>query len=446
MVTPVVIPKLGVTVESCIIGSWRKKEGDNVKKGDIILEIETDKTTFEIEAPATGVLLELFFKEGDIVPVQTNVAVIGNPGEEYESFRPELEDKAQKPQKLLETERKEIIQEEKEEVKTPEIKKEVVIEKPVVVGEELLSGGISPRAKKFAATHNINLDKITGSGPNGRILEKDVINYYWNAPKFTRLSGKLIKEGWEYKGVSSGIAGRVTREDLRQPGEKLSTIRSTIAKRMHSSLMETAQYTITISAKADTILALRQKIKSRIKNHSMPNITINDMIMYATIHTLTSYPELNAEFINGKIYKSRDINMAFACDTPRGLVVPVVKNAQKLSLEELSLAVKKLTGEAISGNISPDDLTGGTFTTTNIGSMGIEHFTPILNIPQVAILGICSIELKPIKIDDKVQFIEHIKLCLTADHQVIDGAPAARFLVALKNNIENFESISSLEI
>ncbi|MDD3818878.1 MAG: dihydrolipoamide acetyltransferase family protein, partial [Actinomycetota bacterium] len=343
-------------------------------------------------------------------------------------------------------ERKEIIPEEKREVKMPETKKEAVIERPVVAGEKPLLGGISPRAKKFAEAHNINIDNVTGSGPNGRILEKDVINYYWNAPKFTSLSGKLIKEGWEYKGVSSGIAGRVTKEDLRQPGEKLSTIRSTIAKRMHSSLIETAQYTITISAKANTILAMRKKIKSRVKDHSMPDITINDMIMYATVQTLTSYPELNAEFINGKIYRSGDINMAFACDTPRGLVVPVIKSAQKLSLEELSLAVKKLTGEAIYGNISPDDLTGGTFTTTNIGSMGIEHFTPILNIPQVAILGICTIELKPVKIDDKVQFIEHIKLCLTADHQVIDGAPAARFLVALKNNIENFESISRLEI
>jgi pyruvate dehydrogenase E2 component (dihydrolipoamide acetyltransferase) len=443
--TPVIIPKVGVTVESCIIGAWRKKEGEKVKKGDILLEIETDKTTFEIEAPESGTLLAIFFKEGDLVPVQRNIAVIGSEGEDYESFRPKLESEAQKPQKLSKTEKKEIIQEEKEEVRIPEIKKEAVIERPVVAREETLSGGVSPRAKKFAEAHNIDLDNVTGSGPNGRILEKDITNYYWNAPKSTRLSGKLLKEGWEYRGISSGIAGRITKEDLRQPGEKLSTIRSTIAKRMRSSLMETAQYTITISARADAILALRKKIKSKIKNNYMPDITINDMIMYATIHTLTSYPELNAEFINGKIYRSGDTNMAFACDTPRGLIVPVIKSAQKLSLEELSLAVKKLTGEAISGNISPDDLTGGTFTTTNIGSMGIEHFTPILNIPQVAILGICSIELKPIKVDDKVQFIEHIKLCLTADHQVIDGAPAARFLVALKNNIENFESIYRLE-
>ncbi len=159
-----------------------------------------------------------------------------------------------------------------------------------------------------------------------------------------------------------------------------------------------------------------------------------------------SHPEFNAEFIDGKVYQYEDINLAFACDTPWGLMVPVIRSAQKLSLRELSLAVEKLSNEAISGNIAPDDLTGGTITTTNIGSMGIEYFTPILNTPQVAVLGICNIDLKPVKIGEGVQFIEHIKLCLTVDHQVIDGALAARFLRALKDNIENFINIAELKI
>ncbi|MCJ7665975.1 MAG: 2-oxo acid dehydrogenase subunit E2, partial [Actinobacteria bacterium] len=204
--------------------------------------------------------------------------------------------------------------------------------------------------------------------------------------------------------------------------------------------------TITISARADAILSLRKKIKSVSTEHSLPNITINDMVMYVVIHTLVSYPEINAEFIDGIVYQYEDINLAFACDTPRGLMVPVVKNAQKLSLKELSLAVGKLSNEAVSGNIAPDDLTGGTFTTTNIGSMGIEHFTPIINTPQVAVLGICTIDLKPVRTGEGVQFVEYIKLCLTVDHQVIDGAPAGRFLVAIKDNVENFENIAGLNI
>jgi pyruvate dehydrogenase E2 component (dihydrolipoamide acetyltransferase) len=443
MAAPVIIPKLGNTVESCIIGSWKKKEGEKVKKGDILLEIETDKTTFEIDAPAEGILLGVFFKEGDIVPVLSNIAVIGNKGEEFESYRP-------KPKEIKKEPSKQAVKEEKKEEKEVSVaEKETIIEKiekPGVVKEEETPSGISPRAKQFAEAHNINLDSIVGSGPRGRIIEKDVIEYFNITPRSSSMAAKLLKEGWIHKGTYSGAGGMIIKKDLRPPGKKLSTIRSTIARHMHSSLMETAQYTITISARADTILSLRKKIKSMSSKRSIPNITINDMVMYAVVRTLMVHPEINAEFIDGMLYQDKDVNLAFACDTPRGLVVPVIRRAQKLSLEELSLAIEKLSNEAVSGNIAPDDLTGGTFTATNIGSLGIEYFTPILNTPQVAILGICNIDLKPFKTSEGVQFIEYIKLCLTANHQVIDGAPAARFLVTLKENIENFNNIAGLDI
>lgn len=440
MVTPVIIPRLGNTVESCIIGSWEKKEGEKIKKGDTLLEIETDKTTFEVEAPADGILLGAFFKEGDIVPVLTNIAVIGDKGEEFESYRPKPEEaKKELPEQPV----KEKDEEEKE---IPRVEKETTVDQQAVREEGWTSGGISPRAKQFAMARNVNLDEITGSGPHGRIMERDVIEYFQTTSKLSSLARKLLNEGWTHKNTYSGIGGMIIRKDLRQPGKKLSTIRTTIAKHMHSSLMGTAQYTITISARADAILSLRKKIKGMTVEHLLPDITINDMVMYAVIYTLMSHPEFNAEFIDGKVYQYEDINLAFACDTPRGLMVPVIRSAQKLSLRELSLAVEKLSNEAISGNIAPDDLTGGTITTTNIGSMGIEYFTPILNTPQVAVLGICNIDLKPVKIGKDVQFIEYIKLCLTVDHQVIDGALAARFLRALKDNIENFENIAGLNI
>ncbi len=440
MATPVAIPKLGNTVESCIIGSWKKKEGGKVKKGDILLEIETDKTTFEIEAPSSGILLKIFSKEGDIVPVLTNIAVIGSQGEEFESYRP-------KPKKIKNKPPEQLIEEKnKEETETYAVKKEIVTDRLSADNKIGVSGGISPRAKRFAERHNIKFDEIEGSGPNGRILEKDIIKYFYTSPRISSLAKNLLNEGWSHRGTCSGAGGMITRKDLRQPGKKLSTIRSTIAGHMHSSLLETAQYTITISARADSILSLRKRIKSMSDGRSVPNITINDMVMYAVIRTLITYPELNVEFIDDKVYQYEDINMAFACDTPRGLMVPVIRKAQKLSLKELSLAVERLAGEAVSGSISPDDLTGGTFTITNVGSMGIEYFTPILNTPQVAILGICNIDLKPVKIGGKIQFIEYIKLCLTVDHQVIDGAPAARFLVSLKENIESFKNIAGLNI
>ena len=440
MATLVIIPRLGNTVESCIIGSWKKKEGEKIEKGDILLEIETDKTTFEVEAPASGILLGIFFKEGDIAPVLTNIAVIGENGEEIESYRPKPEEERKE---LLEQPVKEKYKEEKE---IPEVEKETTVDRKAVREEDRTSGGISPRAKQFAIAHGINLDGVTGSGPNGRILEKDVIKYFHTTPRVSGLAAKLIDESWTHKGTYSGIGGMIVKEDLRQPGKRLSTIRAAIARHMHSSLIETAQYTIAISARADAILSLRKKIKSLTAEHSLSNITINDMVMYAVIRTLVSYPEINAEFIDGIVYQYEDVNLAFACDTPRGLMVPVIRKAQTLSLEELSLAVEKLSNEAVSGKIAPDDLTEGTFTTTNVGGMGIEYFTPILNTPQVAILGICTIDLKPVKTGEEVQFIEHIKLCLTVDHQVIDGASASRFLVALKENIENFKNIAGLDI
>ena len=440
MATPVIIPKLGNTVESCIIGSWKKKEGEKIKKGDILLEIETDKTTFEVEAPADGILLGIFFTEGDIVPVLTNIAVIGDKGEEFESYRP-------KPEEAKKTPPEQPVKEKNlEETEIPVVDKGTIVDQQAAIKEDRTYGGISPRAKQFAKTHSVRLDGTIGSGPHGRILERDIIKYFHTTPRPSSLARKLLNEGWTHKGTYSGTDGMIIREDLRQPGKRLSTIRATIAKHMHSSLIETAQYTITISARADAILSLRKKIKSITTEHSIPNITINDMVMYAVILTLMSHPEINAEFIDGKVYQYKDVNLAFACDTPRGLIVPVIRSAQKLSLEELSLAVEKLSSEAVSGKIAPDDLTGGTFTTTNIGSMGIEHFAPIINTPQAAVLGICNIDLKPVKTGEGVQFIEHIKLCLTADHQIIDGAPAARFLVALKDNIENFENIAGLNI
>lgn len=447
MATPVIIPRLGNTVESCIIGSWKKKEGEKIEKGDILLEIETDKTTFEVESPTGGILLGTFFKEGDIVPVLTNIAVIGKKGEEFESYRPKPEEEKKE---LLEQLVKEKYKEEKEiagvEKEITGVEKETTVDRKAIEEEDRTSGGISPRAKQFALAHGINLDGVTGSGPYGRILERDVIRYFHTAPRYSSLARELIDKSWTHKGTNSGIGGMIVKEDLRQPGKKLSTIRTTIARHMHTSLIKTAQYTITISARAEDILSLRKKIKSVIGKHSMPDITINDMVMYAVIRTLVSYPEINAEFIDGVVYQYKDVNLAFACDTPRGLIVPVIRGAQKLSLKELSLAVEKLSNDAVSGKIAPDDLTGGTFTTTNIGSLGIEHFTPIINTPQVAVLGICTIDLKPVETDEGVKFIKHIKLCLTADHQVIDGAPAARFLVALRENIENFKNIAGLNI
>jgi pyruvate dehydrogenase E2 component (dihydrolipoamide acetyltransferase) len=221
----------------------------------------------------------------------------------------------------------------------------------------------------------------------------------------------------------------------------MSGIRATIARRMRESLATTAQYTLHTSANAGGLLLLRAKIKA---STGVPDININDLVTFCAIQALLDVPDVNVEFIDGKVHKHREVHMAFACDTPRGLMVPVVRDAHKLTAGQLSVKMKELTAQAVKGTISPDDLSGGTFTVSNLGGLGIESFTPVLNPPQVAILGVDSIQLKPVRREGRIEFIDAIGLSITFDHQVIDGAPGARFLRVVKEKIENVESLCTI--
>jgi pyruvate dehydrogenase E2 component (dihydrolipoamide acetyltransferase) len=215
-------------------------------------------------------------------------------------------------------------------------------------------------------------------------------------------------------------------------------VREKIARRMKESLEATAQYTLNSSAPARGLLAMRAKIKA---TPGLPDITLNDLVTYCVIDALLDNPDLNCEFINGELRKHSEVNIGFACDTPRGVMVPVVKNADAMCLDELSVRMKELASQAVAGNIAPDDLSGATFTISNLGAIGIESFTPLLVPPQLAILGICAIQTRPVRRGGNIEFIDVIPLSLTCDHQIIDGAPGARFLKAVAEKIENIESI-----
>jgi pyruvate dehydrogenase E2 component (dihydrolipoamide acetyltransferase) len=380
MATPVEMPKLGNTVEECILVQWKKVKGDKVSSGEVIAEIETDKATFEVTAPVDGTFLEAFFDEGALVPVFTNICVIGSPGEDPGPFRA-----AQPVSKIPEAPRS----------------------APVAVAPAQASPEtfLSPRARRFAEQHRFYPPAVSGSGPGGRVLEQDLRNLY-----------------------------------------HASSIRDKIARRMRESMATTAQYTMHTSADATGLLALRRRIKAAGQTREGPDVNINEMVMFATVKALLRMPELNAEMIDGKIYRRQEIHLGFACDTERGLLVPVVSHCEKLSLEQLSVQVKELTARALDGTIGPDALTGATFTVSNLGNLGIQSFTPILNPPQVAILGVDSIELKPVRRGERVEFVEHLGLSLTCDHQAIDGAPGARFLQILREQIESMESIADLKL
>jgi len=427
MAVAVEVPKLGNSVEECLIAKWRKHKGEAVSAGEVVAEIETDKATFEVTAPAGGTVLETFFEEGTLVPVFTNLFVIGEAGESGEAFRPSSAAAA-----------------------SPETAAGVAAEAPErpatapapVPAPAAPSGALSPRARRFAAEHGgAGTAMPAGSGPGGRVLEEDLRRQYYASPRVSAAARMRLREGAEVQGPGSGIAGMILSSDVGAPAARISGIREKIARRMRESLAATAQYTLHASANAGGLLLVRAKVKA---SKGLPDVNINDLVTWCTVRALVEVPDLNAEFLDGRIYKHAEVHIGFACDTPRGLMVPVVRDAHKMTAGELSTRMKELTAQAVAGTIAVDDLSGGTFTVSNLGGLGIESFTPLLNPPQVAILGVDAIELKAVRREGRIEFIDSIGLSITLDHQVIDGAPGARFLKVVKEKIENVESLCTI--
>ena len=421
MATAVEMPKLGNTVEECVVTRWMKHKGDSVANGDAVVEIETDKTIFEVTSPVAGTLLETFFEQGDLVPVFTNLFVIGSPGESVDAFRPGSARSGAFP--------------------SPDTAQSLkpTVPPPVPRQAEIYassSASLSPRARSFAAEHDFDAAGVVGSGPGGRILESDVRKAYHSSPQ---LASAKTHIGTGPDG--SCADGVILSADLAEPPSKISVLREKIANRMRESLSRTAQYTLNTSANAGGLLNLRSRVKA---STGVPDVNINDLVAFCTIKALLEVSEVNAEFIDGRIHKHSEVHLGFACDTPRGLIVPVVRNAHQLTIAELAVKMEELAGQAVKGTIALDDLSGGTFTISNLGSLGIESFTPLLNPPQVAILGIGAIQLRAIRRAGKVEFIDAISLSLTCDHQIVDGAPGARFLKVVRERIENVESLCAI--
>ena len=429
MATPVEMPKLGNTVEECLLAKWKKNKGDLVSSGEILAEIETDKATFELAAPVDGTLLATFFEEGVLIPVFANVCVIGSPGEDAGQFR-------SVEQAVLPA--------------TPAVMPTVSAVQPAGLAAPATGStaevAFSPRARRYARDHGFSLPAIRGSGPGGRVLEQDLRDLYAASPKVSSLARKQMEAGYEPRREGSGIGGMILARDLDAPPTRMSGIRARIAQRMRESLAGSAQYTMNASADATGLLALRAAIKAARLDRDVPDVNINEMVMFCAISALLDRPELNADVIEGKIYKRAAIHLGFACDTDKGLLVPVIRDCQKLSLAEVSARTKALSLQAAEGTIAMDDLSGATFTVSNLGGLGVISFTPILNPPQVALLGVDTIELKPVRRNGGVEFVDHIGLSLTCDHQVIDGAPGARFLQIVREKIEKIESLADLKL
>ena len=450
------IPKLGQTVEEVVLINWLVEDGEKVDFGDPVLEVETDKAIFTVEANAKGYIHFGPFEMGETVPVLTVVASIGN---QEEAFSPGNVN----PQKKtgIDAESPDI---HPEKSKTPE---GIQPASTVKVRDKFFA---SPRARKLAEHEGVDLSRVTPTGGEGiRIIEQDVIQYLQQTPKATPIAAGLAKEvGLDLTGIiGTGPKGVVTRGDveleikrrlsqspvilntadsnLTFPNLKvkekvtLSPIRRRIFQRMSQSVHSTTRVTLVTEVDATELVSQREiLVKERTELWGF-KIGYNDLIAMVLTEALKKYPYMNARLSQDEqsfeILES--VNLGIAVDTERGLLVPVIKNADDLTLDQFGKQYRQLVDKALSGKATADDLSGGTFTITNLGFYDIDAFTPVINLPEVAILGIGRIRDQVVPFESSIAVRKMMTLSLVFDHRLIDGAPAAKFLQSIKEGIEN---------
>jgi len=440
-----VMPRQGNTVESCILTHWRKAEGQSVTAEEILCEVETDKAAFEVPAGTAGIVLKILAAEGDDVPVLQPIAVIGAAGEDWKAAAGVGSAPTSAPAAPA----------------APAALAALAAPGPRAASET--ATGISPRARALAADKAVDAAALAGSGPGGRVIERDVRAAIEGRPPLSAAVLAAARAGTalpvsvaDSAPAGSGLGGRLTLADLAAPprvavgasaafpgpyqDSPVKGIRKLIADRMVDSLQTTAQLSYQSSAPAARLQELRARMKAAPEALGLSRVTINDLVLFAVSRVLVLQPAFNAHKLGESLRSFERVHLGMAVDTPRGLMVPVIRNADMLSLAQISAESKRLTTACLEGKIQPDELSGSTFTVTNLGSLGIEAFTPVLNAPEVAILGVCNIILRPVVDEDgSASFEPRLGLSLTANHQVIDGAPAARFLKALSEVIADID-------
>ena len=424
MANPVIMPRQGQSVESCIITAWHKKKGDTVAEGDILFSYETDKSAFDEKSLFSGTMLAVLCEEGDVVPCLDTVCIIGNEGEDISALTGGAAPAAE---------------EAKEEAAAP-----VAVEAPVSTAEEAAPGErikISPRAKALALKSGVDMTAVVPTGPHGRIIERDI-----NAALDKGALATVAAVEDFLKGVAPvtipateadapAVAPAPAIVEAEYEEVPMSGVRRAIARSMHASLSEMAQLTLNASFDATALMEWRKALKAGGEAMGLSKISINDMVMYAVSRVLLDHPTLNATLVDNTMRLYKHANVGMAVDTDRGLLVPTIFKADTLSLAEFSKATKAAAAKAREGALTPDEMSGGSFTVTNLGSLGIESFTPVINPPQTAILGVCAVTNR-LKADGTVY--PAMGLSLTFDHRAVDGAPAAKFLKDLCTALENF--------
>ncbi|MCX8064592.1 MAG: 2-oxo acid dehydrogenase subunit E2 [Candidatus Hydrogenedentes bacterium] len=440
------MPKLGQTVEVATIVQWLKKEGDYVKEGEPLFTVQTDKAEIEYESPYSGTLLKILAQEGEEVPVLTVVALIGEKDEvipENYLTRPKTSGEEAVVSETSITSN----------LGSRELHKDAqIIDTP----NNIVSSGeikASPRAKKTAEELGVSLEGIKGTGIEGRITSKDIIEAYEKQPKITPTAKKIAEQkGIDITSITgTGPQGKITKEDVEKaiskkqaPLEKVSPpisaqkipltpMRKIIAERMSHSLSVAPHYYVTVEIDMMNAKLLRERLPFKV--------SFNDIVLYATVRAIREYPSVNVQWGGDCIIQMPDINLGVAVALPQGLIVPVIKKAQELSLEGISKAAKELIQKAQNNKLLPDDYTGNTFTVSNLGPYGVDHFTAIINQPDSAILAVGQIKDRPVVIDGGIYIRPIMKITMSCDHRVIDGALGGQFMGKLKEILEKADFI-----
>jgi pyruvate dehydrogenase E2 component (dihydrolipoamide acetyltransferase) len=446
MAKEVFIPKLGQTMEEATLVRWLVADGAQVEQGDGILEVETDKALFTVEAGARGHLHIGSYKEGDVVPVLTVVALIGKPEEEFVAGDQKIEETAAAA--LAE-----------QVTRAPSA---IAIAESAQAQERAGKVFASPRARKLAVAKGVDLARVTPTGGGGqRVAERDVLAHLSQLPKATPVAQRMAAEaGMDLRAVAgTGPGGKITQEDVERAQAPLAKppaaaprvalpevevlervplkgVRGIIAERMATSARTTAHVTLLMEADATEFVAMRERLKARVAEEWGFAPAYNDLLAKIVAMALRQFPYMNARLTPDAIERLAHVNLGMATDTERGLLVPVIRDADKKSLRQFGTEFRELVDRARGGKSLPDDLTGGTFTITNLGMYDVLAFTPVINLPEAAILGVGGITPKPVARNGQVEVRQMLILSLAFDHRLVDGAPAARFLQNLKDLIE----------
>mgnify|MGYP001162821741 FL=1 len=413
------MPKMSDTMEEGVIASWLKKVGDEIKSGDILAEVETDKATMELESYDDGTLLHIGVKDGDSVPVDGVIAIIGEKGEDVNEILKDVDSDSSEVEEIKEIKEESTPIEKVEEIKDDN--KEIVITEPTKIVSELKDERVkaSPLAKKLANEKGIDISNISGSGDGGRIIRKDIENY----KDVSTSSNEPVKEITLPK-----IHSEESFEEL-----PVTQMRKTISKRLAESKFSAPHFYLTMEVDMDNCIEGRKKINES----SDIKISFNDIILKACAVALRKHPMVNSSFLTDKIRINHHVHIGVAVAVDEGLLVPVVRFADNKSLSHISAEVKSLAKRAKEKQLQPSDWEGNTFTISNLGMFGISEFTAIINPNDSCILAVGGIKNTPVVKKGEVVPGNIMKLTLSCDHRLVDGATGAAFLQTLKELIED---------